>query len=130
MTNESERPIRVLLVDGNAVLAAAVQQVLELNGLKVDRVDSGPAVRDYVANSAPVDVVVLDSQVGDSDGHKLLDEIRADARWRLVRVIMMTSLDSTQAVRSARRAGADDYLFKPVRPERLVEHVLRMATSP
>lgn len=128
--NSPAAPVKVLLVDGNAVLGAAVQQVLELNGLKVDRVDSGAAVLEYVAKHEPVDVVVLDAQIGDRDGHKLLDEIRADARWKLVRVIMMTSLDSTQAVRSARRAGADDYLFKPVRPERLVEHIVRMATSP
>lgn len=122
--------VRALLIDGNATLALAVQQVLRDHGLEVAVASTGAQAREYVSAQAPADVVVLDARVGDTDGYDLLATIRADPRWRLVRVIMMTSLDGTQDVRRARRAGADDYLFKPVRPERLVEHVLRMATSP
>lgn len=122
--------LKVLLIDGNAALVAAVRQVLQQNGMDVDVATSEDQALDYIAHQPPVNVVVLDARVGETDGTDILNVLRADARWKLVLVIMMTSLDSTHDVRRARRAGADDYLFKPVRPEKLVENVLRLATAP
>ena len=122
--------LKVLLIDGNAMLADAVRQVLQQSGMTVDVATTGQQAQDYILREPPVNVVVLDARVGDTDGHDILNYLRSDPRWKLVIVVMMTSLDGTHDVRRARKAGADDYLFKPVRPERLVEHVLRMATAP
>lgn len=124
------RRFRVLLIDGNRALAAAVHDVLGQHDFDVAIASTDAEARDYVSREDPVDVAVLDARVGDADGHEILSHIRSDPRWKLVRVIMLTSFDTTHDVRRARKAGVDDYLFKPVRPERLVEHVVRMATAP
>lgn len=120
----------VLLIEDNPALSDAARLILEQAGIGVTLLDDGLKAEAYIATHEPPDVVALDILLPQRDGYELLQQIRAHPRWKLVKVLMLTSLDTTQDVRRARKLGADDYLFKPVEPAILLRHVLRLANAP
>lgn len=66
----------------------------------------------YKALECPPDVAVVDVQMPNWDGLKLLSSLRAHDSLRHVAVVMLTSDASRETVLAAIRAGADDYLIK------------------
>lgn len=120
----------VVLIEDNPELSESARRILEQGGIDVIVLDDGLTAEAYIATQQPPDVVVLDIVLPNRDGYQLLEQIRASPRWKLVKTLMLTSLDTTQDVRRARKLGADDYLFKPVASDILLRHVLRLANAP
>lgn len=65
------------------------------------------------------DLVLLDWNLPDIDGHGLLEQLRTDLQIA-VPVIFITSRESEQDIVRALEAGADDYLIKPIRKAELL----------
>lgn len=70
--------------------------------------------------------IVLDQWVPGDEACSLIAELRA--RRPLIPILMLTTSASPLLAVEAMRAGATDYLVKPVAPERLMQ-ALRMATT-
>jgi CheY-like chemotaxis protein len=70
-------------------------------------------------------LVLLDVNIPKLDGHELLARIRADARTRLVPVVMLTSSCEQPDVQRAYGLGVNSYVRKPLDFARFVE-VTRM----
>lgn len=71
--------------------------------------------------SFPADIVFTDLQMPFMDGIELLSEIRQ--RYPYMFVLILTGMDSTEKAVRAMKAGAYDYLLKPLDFE-MVEHTL------
>ncbi len=65
-----------------------------------------------------LDAIILDHAIPGSDSDTLIREIR-DRRPGLP-VLMLTAIESVEIAVDAMRAGASDYLVKPIAPERLL----------
>lgn len=76
MTDSRATSRRILVVDDDATVCAALEGVLALEGHIVSTVSSALAVMDEVARFAP-DVVVLDVQMPEKTGDELSKELRA-----------------------------------------------------
>jgi len=59
-------------------------------------------------------IVLLDVKLPRLDGHEVLRAIRADARTRLLRVVMLTTSREEQDVIESYSLGANSYIRKPV----------------
>lgn len=66
-------------------------------------------------------VILLDLKLPRLDGLEVLRRIRADARTRLLPVVVMTSSQQDEDVIRSYELGANSYLRKPVDFERFVE---------
>jgi two-component system OmpR family response regulator len=102
--------MRVLLVEDDVKLTAALQRGLQREGYAVDHAGTG----DEALQQAAVyeyDAVVLDVMLPGRDGFSVCDEMRARERW--VPVLMLTALDDVSDRIKGLDAGADDYLVKP-----------------
>jgi len=111
MTNQRAKKGRVLVVDDEAAARAALDQLLRSEGYEVDQGEDGVAAL-AIASERPPDVVVTDLDMPNMDGLKLLERLRSqDAD---LPVIVVTSLQDVGAAVRAMRAGAEDYLTKPV----------------
>jgi DNA-binding NarL/FixJ family response regulator len=120
------RPVRVLLVDDQALFREAlatllgVREEIEVIGEAGD----GAAALEQAAVLRP-DVVLMDLHM------PVLDGIAATRRLRVeqpeVRVLALTTFDDDEDVFAALRAGAVGYLLKDVASDRLVEGLLAAA---
>jgi DNA-binding response OmpR family regulator len=109
--------MRVLLVEDDEGVASALAELLGHAGASVIRTSRGA---DALHRVKGCDLVLLDLGLPDMDG---LDVLRTLRRASPVPVIIMTARDSDGAVVLALRAGADDYLVKPVRKAVLLARI-------
>ncbi|OLO99570.1 DNA-binding response regulator [Mycolicibacterium porcinum] len=121
--------MQVLLVEDDDGVASALVDLLGQTGASVVRVSHGT---DALHRVKGADLVLLDLGLPDMDG---LDVLRTLRRASSVPVIIMTARDSDGSVVLGLRAGADDYLVKPVRKAVLLARIdavmrrLRRATG-
>jgi DNA-binding response OmpR family regulator len=103
--------IRVLLVEDERPLAAALARWLRRQGMAVDVAHDGESAL-AKARLVPYDVVVLDRYLPVLHG----DEVcrRLVAAGAAMRILMLTAADSTDELVGGLDLGADDYLVKPV----------------
>lgn len=104
----------VLVVDDDFRVAALHAEVVAaIPGLEVvATVHSAAAALDAAARHGPA-LVLLDRYLPDADGIDLLRRLR-DPRGAAPDVLMLTAARDVASVRAALRAGALDYLLKPV----------------
>ncbi|WP_194093963.1 response regulator [Marivivens aquimaris] len=102
--------MRILLVEDDAILGAAVADQIRSDGHSVDHVtrldDAGTALK-----SSPFDLMLLDLMLPDGRGVPFLKDIRA--KGDVTPVIILTALDQVSDRIAGLTAGADDYLAKP-----------------
>ena len=119
-------PVRVLLVDDQALFREALATLLEVRPEieVVGEAGDGATALDRVAGLRP-DVVLMDLHM------PVLDGVAATRRLRVehpeVRVLALTTFDDDEDVFAALRAGAVGYLLKDVSGDRLVEALLAAA---
>jgi two-component system response regulator MprA len=113
-------PPRVLVVDDDEPIAAALRRALEYEGLRVAVAHDGYAALDE-ARREPPDLVVLDLMLPGVDGLTVCARLRAECADTLV--LMLTARDELADRVRGLDAGADDYLVKPFAYEELLARV-------
>jgi len=111
-----------LLVDDDALFLRTLQRALERRGIRASTATDSQSALDLARQDSP-DFVLVDLKIGKESGLRLigpLKEIRATTR-----VVMMTGYASVATAVEAIKAGADDYLVKPVS----VDAILRVLTD-
>src|SRR3954452_22095443 len=109
--------MQVLLVEDDEGVASALAELLGQSGASVIRTIRGA---DALHRVKGCDLVLLDLGLPDMDGLEVLRTLR---RASAVPVIIMTARDSDGAMVLGLRAGADDYLVKPVRKAVLLARI-------
>ena len=112
---------RVLVVDDDARIAAAVRRALVYEGYTVELAADGPAALEQVRHQAP-DLVILDLMLPGLDGLEVCRRLRAEAQSS-VPILMLTARDATADRVRGLDSGADDYLVKPFAYEELLARV-------
>jgi len=102
---------RILIVDDEPDVLAFMQQLLEQKGYEVDLADGGEVALGLLAERAPA-LLITDLRMPHLDGIGLLAKLREQHR-ELPSIVLTAAGDVSTAVR-AMRAGAVDYLTKPV----------------
>ncbi len=119
---EPEHLPRLLVIEDDVAVGQFVQAALT-GSAEVTlalTADEGLAL----VGSEDFDGVLVDNGLPDLDGVEVIRLLRADPRTLTIPLVLFTGTDSAEVERDARRAGADDYLAKPVEPLLLEERVL------
>jgi two-component system OmpR family response regulator len=102
--------VRVLVVEDDLRMAAAVRRGLRFEGLVVDMAGGGEDALRKV-DATDYDALVLDVMLPDVDGFETCRRLRAAGIW--LPVLMLTARDSVEDRVRGLDGGADDYLTKP-----------------
>jgi DNA-binding response OmpR family regulator len=102
--------VRVLVVEDEWNVAAAVQRGLEAEGFAVDVARSGNEGL-WMAGERAYDVIVLDIMLGGVNGYQVCRTLREQANW--TPILMLTAKKGEYDQAEALDMGADDYLAKP-----------------
>jgi DNA-binding NtrC family response regulator len=119
----------ILVVDDDPVQRRLLESLVRRFGYEVEVVETGEAAlaRLDLAAGRSVDLIILDLVMPDLDGMAVLERMRD--RGLRVPTIVQTANGSIEAVISAMRAGALDFVVKPVGAERLqvsIKNALRV----
>lgn len=118
---------RILLVDDEPDFLEGLRGMLEKAGYSVRTATRGLEAWDIVQRGE-VDLVLLDVNLPDLDGHSICRLIRTDLRQSALPVIMMTVLNDMANVLAGFTFGANEYLTKPFRREELLRQVERVVS--
>lgn len=119
------KPIRILIVDDEEELASTLAERLVLRGFQVDVATSGSdALR--VASQRDFDVLIADVKMPGIDGLDLMAALKREAPE--LPVILFTGHGSVAEAERGKRAGAFEYVMKPVDIDALVEKIKDAAT--
>jgi len=109
--------IRVLIVEDESYVAESIVALLERRGFAATAVPTAEAALDQ----PPADVVLADLKLPGMSGVELLRRLKA--RDRSLPVLLLTGHGTIRDAVEAMRAGALDFLTKPVEPDVIVERL-------
>jgi DNA-binding response OmpR family regulator len=102
--------MRLLVVEDEKRLAAALRRGLELAGFAVDIAMDGKQAL-WLAGEHPYDAIVLDIMLPGLNGFQVCAELREHGNW--TPILMLTAKDGELDEAEALDTGADDFLSKP-----------------
>ncbi|MFE9099554.1 response regulator [Actinomadura geliboluensis] len=122
------RPLRVLIVDDDALVRAGLSMMLDgAGGITVAGEAADGAEVPAAADAHAPDVVLMDLRMPQVDGITATRRLRA--RPNPPEVIVLTTFDSDEDILRALRAGAGGFLLKDTPPGAIVDAVQRVAAG-
>ena len=107
------RRATICIVDDNAAARETSAELLSPEPYDVLLLSSGLALLAQLDQMIP-DVILLDVMMPEVDGFEVCRRLKADAAWQHIPVILLTALDSRTDLVQGLKAGADEFLTKPV----------------
>jgi len=115
---------KILIVDDEANMLRMLGMTLEAAGYTVAIAQEAETARAKIAEEEP-DLLILDIMMPGISGMELLKELRADPETEALPIILLSALSTVEDKISGLKAGADEYLTKPVDPR---EFIVRVAS--
>lgn len=125
----NERMPRVLLVEDAPFLRYAFGRLLRLQGFDVREAHDGQDALACLAEFQP-QLVLTDLMMPVMSGLELISQLRARPDMANIPVVAITADATTQAEEQARRAGAADFITKPVDLPELLERLRNLMPAP
>ncbi len=116
-------PVRILVVDDDEHVRAALSRYLSKTGYQVTQADGGAAALESLA-AGRFDAMLCDIRMPGMTGVELLPKVIAHDPD--IAVLMLTAVGDPSSAIACLKIGAADYLIKPVELEEL-SHALRYA---
>ncbi|MBO3752481.1 response regulator transcription factor [Streptosporangiaceae bacterium NEAU-GS5] len=102
--------MRVLVVEDERRMAAALRRGLQAEGFAVDLAHDGEEGL-HLARTGEYDAIVLDIMIPKVSGYNVCKQLRAEENW--VPILMLSAKDGEYDLADGLDLGADDYLTKP-----------------
>ncbi|HEX6274554.1 MAG TPA: response regulator, partial [Polyangiaceae bacterium] len=125
---ERLRGARILLAEDNEINQQIAIELLEGAGASVTVANSGREVVELLSKGQEppaYDVVLMDLQMPEMDGHQATARLRTDGRFGALPIIAMTAHATVEERQRCLDEGMNDHISKPIDPETLFDTVAR-----
>jgi DNA-binding response OmpR family regulator len=121
--------MKILLVEDEEKLAAALGKGLEHEGYAVDIIPDGKKALTRISlHRNDYDLIILDLMLPSMDGHEICKQVRA---WNItIPILVLTARAETDTKVELLLSGADDYLVKPFSFAELTARVRALLRRP
>lgn len=114
---------RVLIVDDSSTMRKIITRSLRQAGFDIGEIleaENGQAGLERLAG-ASVGITLTDINMPVMDGLTFIDNIRANAAWNAMPIIVITTEGAETLVKEAIKKGANNLIKKPFTPEQIKE---------
>ncbi len=111
---------RILIVDDDMRTLFALSKILGARGFDTLKAESGEKALKLLAENNDVDLVLMDIMMPEMDGYEAIRRMKADEDMKDIPVIALTAKAMKGDREKCLKAGANDYLTKPVDSEKLL----------
>ncbi|MEO5348718.1 MAG: response regulator [Magnetococcus sp. YQC-3] len=115
---------RILLAEDNPINRQVAEEILRGVGIVVEVAEDGQEAVRKVA-SRPYDLVLMDIQMPEMDGHAATQAIRAANQWPDLPILAMTAHAMRDDHEKSLQAGMNDHITKPIDQRQLFAALLR-----
>lgn len=102
----------ILVVDDEIEMITLLVTILEREGFRVSKTQSGANALDFLNQSNP-DLIILDLMMPEIDGLKFLELAQDNPSINDIPVLVLSARSDTSIIMTAITMGANDYLTKP-----------------
>ncbi len=123
--------VRLLVVDDDPIIRLVARERFEALDFQVVEADGGERGIESFETDRP-DLVLLDVEMPGLDGFGVCEAIRSSTAGRHVPILILTGLDDIDSIQNAYRAGATDFVSKPLNwliLEQRVRYMLRASRT-
>jgi DNA-binding response OmpR family regulator len=113
---------KVLIVDDEPNIVAALDYLLQRSGYEVRSASNGEEALREVESFAP-DLVLLDVMMPQKSGYEVCQRIRERADWSRIKIVMLSARGREAEVNKGLSLGADLYITKPFSNAELVASI-------
>ena len=110
---ENSKKVKVLIVDDEEINRKVISTVMENFGYDYQTAKNGVEALVKTREYAP-DIIFLDIMMPDMDGYEVCQKLRDDSGAQHTPVVMVTALADKESRIRGLKAGANDFLTKPV----------------
>jgi signal transduction histidine kinase/CheY-like chemotaxis protein/CHASE3 domain sensor protein len=114
---------KILIVDDDARNVYALSSVLEMYGMNVAFAENGKEALEVLGEDSGIDLILMDIMMPEMDGLEAITRIRTMpeyAGYAELPIIALTAKAMKEDREECMKAGASDYIAKPVNPDRLI----------
>ena len=107
---------RILMAEDNEEHYLLTREVIQEAGLPIELlwVKDGEELMAFLRQNLSPELILLDLNMPKKSGKEALAEIRAEARFRRIPVVIFSTSGSDEDVQSTYDLGANSYIQKPV----------------
>lgn len=116
---------RILIIEDSEVNRRLMRDVLIYHGFEVIEASNGKEGIELALKQRP-DLILLDMQMPVMDGFEVLRVIRDNPDLRGIKIITVTSFAMVGDKERILKAGADDYIAKPIDTRELPKRIKMM----
>jgi DNA-binding response OmpR family regulator len=117
---------KVLIIDDSPAQVKLMQNLLEKEGYWPVGLSDPNQVEKMIAREHP-NVILLDVVMPDRNGFQICRDLKGNAEFNMIPVILVTSKDTASDKYWGEQQGADGYVTKPFTREQLIRAVRRFA---
>jgi len=110
---------RILAVDDSQTILEMIKAILLAGGYEVITAADGAEALETARAEMP-DLILLDVMLPKLDGYRVCRLLKFDQKYKNIPIIMLTAKTEEQAMATGIRTGANQYLTKPIEPEKLL----------
>ncbi len=113
---------RILIVEDEPRMLRLLGMTLEKDGYRIAAAQTAAAARTQIQAAVP-DVIILDVMLPDMSGLDLCRELRQHPATNAVPILMLSALGQVADKIAGLKAGADEYIVKPIDALELVARI-------
>lgn len=117
---------KILFADDSPVIKKMVKRAIEPAGFEMLEANDGKeALKVLEGAYGEIKLVISDWNMPNMNGFELLTAIKADARFKHLPVLMLTTEGEKANINKAIKAGAANYMLKPFNAPDLLKKVMQ-----
>ena len=120
---------RILIVDPVELSTACMAPPLTNDGYEVHVVPSAETAKEFISSSRP-DLIIAEVDLPDATGLKFCQGVKHDSATAKIPFLAIMSLQMERFAAEFLRAGADDFMIKPVNLELLFLKIQKLTVGP